>query len=449
MKKERAENKRMTSIARRIHRGWLWRLFRAFVFIDIAILLLSLYGFALYAETSATGRAAGDIDREFTVEPGAADFFDVSKPGGGWDLLPLFDPENWQNFIEGVEYRFTDAGNTYNYPLSGFYDIFFKAFLPILIIEAIMLFFDAISGTGGAKRVLKPIRRMADDTMKLTRQPPQPPPPLRDLHDIEDAISSIEPDEPLSRLSMGDKELMGLEEAINDLLDRMREAYQEQTRFVSDASHELRTPIAVIQGYANMLDRWGKQDESILDESIAAIKSEAEHMKQLIERLLFLARGDSGRQKIEMTEFSLADLVNETFEEYEMIDKAHIWKLEPPDDVTIVADEGMIKQAVRILVDNAIKYTPENGAITLRAFAREDAACFSVQDTGIGIAPDDVKHIFERFFRVDSSRDGKVGGYGLGLSIADWIISRHNGFFEVMSWPGLGTRITVCLPKRF
>ena len=125
------------------------------------------------------------------------------------------------------------------------------------------------------------------------------------FHSLEDAISKISPTSSEERIHIGDSEFKGLEDAINKLLDRMRDSYRQQARFVSDASHELRTPISVIQGYANMLDRWGKSDESVLDESIEAIKSESENMKNLVEQLLFLARGINGKTQLTITEFSI------------------------------------------------------------------------------------------------------------------------------------------------
>ena len=113
------------------------------------------------------------------------------------------------------------------------------------------------------------------------------------------------------RISTGDKDLQSIEVALNNLLARMQESKRQQARFVSDASHELRTPISVIQGYVNMLDRWGKEDEAVLNESIEALKNESDHMKDLIEQLLFLARGDSGRNTLKLVEVDLNDLVQE------------------------------------------------------------------------------------------------------------------------------------------
>ena len=241
--------------------------------------------------------------------------------------------------------------------------------------------------------------------------------------------------------------MAGLEDAINDLLARMHAAYRQQAQFVSDASHELRTPIAVIQGYVKMLDRWGKDDETVLDESIAAIKTETEHMKTLVEQLLFLARGDSGRQQLNPEPMDLSALMGEVLDEYRMIDESHEWRQGALDAAPVNADPALIKQAARILVDNAVRYTPEGGSIRLSAGTQDGRAFFEVQDGGIGIDAQDVPRMFDRFFRADPARARQNGGTGLGLSIAHWIVERHDGFLEVVSHPGLGTRIRVVLPE--
>ena len=268
------------------------------------------------------------------------------------------------------------------------------------------------------------------------------------MHTLEHAISQISP-VTQDRLDTGDRELQGLEQAINDLLLRMQEAYRQQARFVSDASHELRTPIAVLQGYVDMLDRWGKDDPQVLEESITAIRSEVANMKQLVEQLLFLARGESGRTQLEVVEFSLTDMIQEVYEESLMIDDTHQYRYEPGPRVLVTGDPAMLKQTARILVDNAAKYTPAGYTVTLRTFEKpEGIPCFLVQDNGIGIASGDLPHIFERFFRSDPARGRGSGGTGLGLSIAKWIVDRHGGYFELLSREAIGTRITVCLPRR-
>ena len=171
-------------------------------------------------------------------------------------------------------------------------------------------------------------------------------------------------------------------------------------------------------------------------------------MNKLVEQLLFLARGDNGRQPVNMTEFSLSDMIREVHSEAEMIDPDHTYNLDIKDEINVYADISMMKQTARILCDNAKKYTPKGNTVTLRVMKNEKGEnCFEVQDTGIGINEKDIPLIFDRFFRSDPARNRETGGTGLGLSIAKWIVDRHGGHFEVISYKDIGTRITVCLPN--
>ncbi len=299
---------------------------------------------------------------------------------------------------------------------------------------------------------LRPLYSMTQTALKLSAETdpnaPQEVYDERQIHELENAIDSLRSDLPNAELHTGDKDLQGLEAAINSLLRRTRESYSQQIRFVSDASHELRTPIAVVKGYTDMLDRWGKKDEKILEESIAAIKTEAEHMNKLVEQLLFLARGDSGRTKLSIERFSLSDMVREVYEESVMIDPNHCWQISAKDEVLAEGDLAMLKQATRILVDNAAKYTPEGESIILRAaMDKSGSPMIVVQDSGIGIAGQDMSHIFDRFYRSDPARNRQQGGAGLGLSIAKWIVDRHGGHFDIVSREEVGTRISIHLPS--
>ena len=258
---------------------------------------------------------------------------------------------------------------------------------------------------------------------------------------LEDAITQLDAG---GNLSLRDSELVGIEAAINNLLTRIRESNRQQARFVNDASHELRTPIAVIGGYADMLERWGKDDEKVLNESIAAIRTETARMKHLVEQLLFLARGDSGKTQLQLEEIDAGALLKEAYEESVMIDEDHVYRLrESGEALPVQADQGLLKQAVRILLDNAAKYTAKGDEIILSCGRQEGHVYLQVQDTGIGMAEADVEHMFERFYRADEARSFE--GTGLGLSIAKWIVDKHGGHFEIVSREELGTRIRIVL----
>ena len=241
-------------------------------------------------------------------------------------------------------------------------------------------------------------------------------------------------------------ELKDLAKTFNDMLDRIQKSVQQQNRFVSDASHELRTPISVIQGYTNLLARWGKDDRKVLEESISALQSEAESMNHLIEELLFLARDDSGTLKITKEQFQLKEIINEILYETSLMETTHQIVSEKQEDFPVSADRKLIKEAVRILVDNSIKYTPAGGTIKLNCYVKNKQAIISVEDNGIGISKEDLPHIFTRFYRTDKSRTKESGGTGLGLTIAKLIIDNHQGKINVWSELNEGTIFRIQLP---
>ena len=313
----------------------------------------------------------------------------------------------------------------------------------LLRAEGLLVVLWVLADTLKVRKKLSPLQEFADAALKLSEMDGEIE---QRYQKLENAIDNLSPAEDDQKLYTGDAELAGLETAVNKLMSRMRDSYRQQARFVSDASHELRTPIAVIRGYADMLDRWGKTDEKILEESIEAIKEESENMQHLVEQLLFLARGDSGRTPLNVSDFDLSEMMKDVWEESSMIDKAHDYHFESAGEISVRGDVSLIKQAARILIENASKYTPEGGEIVLKSFVSDGQPAFSVQDSGIGINESDIPHIFERFYRADDSRSKQTGGSGLGLAIAGWIIERHGGRFEIISRKDIGTRITVILP---
>lgn len=271
------------------------------------------------------------------------------------------------------------------------------------------------------------------------------------IRSLEQAIEEANINAP--KIQTGDQDLASIEIALNKLLRRMQEAKLQQMRFVNDASHELRTPIAVIRGYTDMLDRWGKTDEAVLDESIAALKSESEHMHDLVEQLLFLARGDAGRNTLTKTQFNLARITSEVCEESEMIDSSHRYTLKYDQSALtdnryqVLADAAMIKQSIRIIVQNAARYSAAQTTISFNVSCDENTVQISVEDEGMGMSEAAATHIFERFWRADNARIESNEGSGLGLSIAKWIVDNHDGSIEVLSHEGVGTRFTIVLPR--
>ncbi|EGK62455.1 sensory transduction histidine kinase [Centipeda periodontii DSM 2778] len=243
-------------------------------------------------------------------------------------------------------------------------------------------------------------------------------------------------------------ELSELARTFNRMLDRLQEGFSQQQRFVSDASHELRTPLTVILGYSDMLSRWGREDKNILDEGITAIRSEAENMQQLIEKLLFLARADQKRQAVNKEAVDLAELLADTIEKMHTVTTSHEVTLGRNDPATVSADPVLLRQLLRIFLENSVKYTPPGGHIHAYSIRSNDGSSVTVTltDDGIGIAPEHQARIFDRFYRVDSSRTKETGGSGLGLSIARWIAERHDIKLVLKSAVDEGTTITLNIP---
>lgn len=409
--------KNVTSIAIKINAISVRDLFFRFLAIDICLIIILIILWCIQAEKDFYGELVKNAQRSFNFFP-----------------------------IENSTYTVVWSNGKTMVKEAGAFLYYVRKIVIILgIVEGVFLLEEIIFGTAKIRKTLKPLNEIAETASRLSDMAFDE----QKFQSLEDAIAKISPVTSDERIHIGDNELQGLEEAINNLLDRMRESYRQQARFVSDASHELRTPISVIQGYANMLDRWGKNDEEVLEESIAAIKSESENMKNLVEQLLFLARGINGKTQLKIVEFSLNDMMKEVLEESKMIDRYHIYTYIDSENINVYGDISLLKQTARILIENAAKYTDKHEEIILKCGKNDNnEPYFSIQDNGIGMDEKDVVHIFERFFRADTARVRKNGGTGLGLSIAKWIIDSHNGYFSVLSRKEIGTRITVFLHGR-
>jgi len=248
-------------------------------------------------------------------------------------------------------------------------------------------------------------------------------------------------------------EIGRLTTTINDLLarleaafDRREEALLRQRRFAADASHELRTPLTSIAGYARMLKEWGLEDQKTAREGMEAILEESERMRDLVEGLLVLARGDTDAP----LEFTPGDLNAVAIEAVKAAQaagggKVAVEYVSPRVPIEASFDQARIRQVADILLDNAIKYTPEGGTIMVGAGQENGWARLEVSDTGIGISADEVPLVFERFYRADPAR--AEDGVGLGLSIARQIARAHGGEIEVKSEPGEGSTFILRIPR--
>ncbi len=241
-------------------------------------------------------------------------------------------------------------------------------------------------------------------------------------------------------------ELGRLAETFNAMLASLEEASRAQQRFVADASHELRAPLTVIQGNLEFLEQHPEIPAVERADVLGEVKHETFRLTRLVADLLALARADAGFG-IQRAFVDLDAVVLETFKTAQSLAHGQTLKLDPFEPIQIVGDEDRLRQLVLILLDNAIKYTPAGGNVTLGLSQHAGRAEIIIRDTGVGILSNDLPHVFERFYRADPARGRHPGGTGLGLAIARWIVEQHSGIITMQSTPGDGTIVTVQLPS--
>lgn len=455
---------RSASLVFRLNSGFFLRQLGIFLMMDLLLVLLAVAGLFFYAENrcaevAALVRERGVPSAEAAawIEAGDYTITPLDREPEGYAAPPFDWLPKGEETADGLRtwdlahyyaIELPNAGHPYaiRVDLSGIFYTLYWAGIALLVCQGISLCSNLFRNHRSIRKVLRPIQDLAAVAVRLNSMSPMSRRELKSLAGELDKINAKCLDSRID-LPATQKELRSLAQSINAMLDRVNQAYSAQLRFVSDASHELRTPIAVIQGYAALLDRWGKSDPEALKESIGAIRSEAKSMEQLVEQLLFLARGDNDSQPVKKERLDLTVLAEEILREEEMIHPSRMflprWGEDP---VEAAADPGLIKQLLRILMDNAVKYSQTDGRIYLRVSAGQGYARVTVQDEGIGIPPEGIPHIFDRFYRTDQSRDRRTGGTGLGLAIAKWIVDRHGGWFEVVSRQDVGTRIMFLMP---
>ncbi len=461
-------------------RFWL-RLVGIFLVLDLMLLVSVAVGIVIYAEQTLAPIAA-QLDSEVGSDPAFWDAFvytDLSVQLVEGDPQGFAPPEEAESFlprslIQGFRNVHWDTQPDLSWwmrveslayiaevptqePEGGYYRIALElgsllsvmraVFIVLLLTQAAYVVTSISAGARMIRGTMGPIVELADKAQRLsvgTGHGPYTPDEMEAFAGKLEGINAARLDTRIE-VDAAQDDLKAVASAINSMLERIHASYRAQARFVSDASHELRTPIAAIQGYANLLDRWGKNDPQALQESIDAIKDEASSMKELIEQLLFLARGDNHTMPLQREELDIAQVAEAVLRESQMMDQGHDYASNIQSVVALV-DPGLTKQALRILVDNAMKYTPVGGRIHLSVYKQDGQAWLVVQDEGIGIRPEAVPRIFDRFYRADESRARATGGTGLGLSIAKWIVERHGGSMHVLSREGIGTRMSISLP---
>jgi len=277
---------------------------------------------------------------------------------------------------------------------------------------------------------------------------------LRPVQGIMDEVEAISDGRSLHRrlaVPVSGDEVARLALTVNGMLARLEQSFDSLHRFTADASHELKTPLQVLRiGVERALAHPGVPQEILesLDETLAQINQ----MTEMVESLLTLARADEGQVPLAMEPFDLRDLLSDVAETAGMLGEStgvRVASEIPETPVRMSVDLHRLREMLLNLVTNAIKYTPPDGTVGLGLSEEAEAVVFTVRDTGIGIAPGDLPHIFDRFWRADParSRTGERPGTGLGLAITKWIAEAHGGSISVQSRPGRGTMFTVRLPR--
>ena len=344
--------------------------------------------------------------------------FHISRQEDGWNL---FLQDRQEIFRNGEKFQIF-----FYFDLS---DALVKAVVFLCnasIVYLLLMFFIIWESRKDNKRIFQPIKDLTDTARNLT---------VTNLHSERLPVRGTQ------------KELRELTQVFNDMLDRLERSYESQKQFVSNASHELRTPIAVIQGYSRMLSRWGSSDPEILNEAVEAIGDESKAMQELVEKLLFLSRHDRKTLKVQKDWFSMGEVVEDMVKETRMVTEKREIKAHLIQNVSVYGDDQLLKQALRVLIDNAIKYSSDGDTITIGCENRNGTCVLTVEDTGRGMKREDVDHMFERFYRSDDIR-GKIDGHGLGLSIARLIILAHAGTIKIRTQYTVGTSFIITIPRQ-
>jgi len=271
---------------------------------------------------------------------------------------------------------------------------------------------------------------------------------LRPIARLNETAQSIALSRDLSRrveTPTSSDELGRLAATFNEMLSSLETASQTQQRFVSDASHELRAPLTAIQGNIDLLRHIPDMSEADQEDVLHEMEREAGRLSRLVADLLMLARADAG-VTLKRCPIDLDPIILEVFREARHLAHGQTLVLEPFEPARIEGSEDRLKQLILILVDNALKYTPAGGHVTLGLSRDGIDAEVIVRDTGVGISSDEISLVFERFYRADTARGRDPGGTGLGLPIARWIVEQHEGSIRLESEPGRGTTASVRLP---
>ncbi|MCA1053965.1 HAMP domain-containing histidine kinase [Rossellomorea aquimaris] len=274
---------------------------------------------------------------------------------------------------------------------------------------------------------------------------------IRPLNKLSEAMRSIERNGFQRRVETTNAhdEISELSQIFNKMMSEIEKSFRQQQQFVEDASHELRTPIQVLEGHLALLNRWGKKDPTILEESLQVSLEELDRVKRLVGELLELSRADRELTDYENARVDLEEVSTKIIRDFAFLHEDYRFEL--VNELKNSEDAFMLKrhleQILVILLDNAVKYSESHTMVKVRLFGQEDRLVLEVKDEGIGIPEEDLQKVFDRFYRVDKARSREKGGYGLGLAIASKLIFNYGGTIEASNNQPTGTIIRVSLKK--
>lgn len=286
------------------------------------------------------------------------------------------------------------------------------------------IIFSVISGYFLAQQLLRPVRDLAQAMVKIKK------------NGFQERMEVYKQKDELTKLSI----------VFNEMMDEIEKSFVKQKQFVEDASHELRTPVSILEGHLSLLNRWGKKDPAILDESLEASLQEISRLKKLISDLLELTRAENSRSII-VEKANIEVIIQQVIKNLEIIHPDFRFTMEIESLLPqITMSEQHLLQILIILLDNAIKYSGQNKVVAITVKRMDDEIKLSVADNGIGIPSVHISEVFNRFYRIDKARSRENGGTGLGLSIAKRLIEKYNGAISIESNEGIGTKVSIGLP---
>ncbi|WP_084543952.1 HAMP domain-containing sensor histidine kinase [Paenisporosarcina indica] len=384
-----------------------------------------------------TGLMTSIVDKEQTVRLLNADgiellrindsstfpvFDEIELPAEGYSLMT--DDSSAISAIGNVELGRFHGYVQLEHPLKAFQSIMTYMLTALLLLSVCSLLLSGWIGYLLASYLLKP---------------------LQDLKMTMDDVAAHGFEKELSIDYSAKDEIGELIVVYESMMSKLKASFEQQQQFMADASHELRTPIQVVEGHLALLNRWGKEDPDILKESLGISLREVQHMKTLIDEMLELARGEQIKER---SWTNIVILTEKVIEELSRVYPSAIIEHKHPvqDELAVFISSNVFQQILRNIITNAIRYSRDQANVSISYERKNEYICIRIQDQGIGIAPQHMSKIFDRFYRVDAARSRDLGGSGLGLSIVKMLVEHSRGSIDVASVEGEGTTFSITFP---